>query len=1015
MQTSYPIFESNQVLLSNHLNEVVNYLEQQDRMTRSRLIGIGIVCGLDVSNEPQTNRIRISRGCAVTSEGRLLFQEEMLFGFYRDYTLPVPDQKVVDTGLVDTSKYNYFHNGRGVQIKMWELLPINYQPGQGEPAPTAISSGFPDDKVVLLYLEAHPESLRNCDISDCENKGIRMNLTLRNLLIKKNDAKNILNKELAIANRPVNLSEHPRYGLYKVNVEKVTPFSDSIDTLTELLGKMVDTAEKNFSQVFKMLKKSYDAYKYLLSDLYSSQKFPNGPFGNPGYQANVTAQFKQNIFSFQYFNEFTGDLIQSYNEFIEAAFRLEAECCPNPGRFPLHILLGEVAEGPKAFQVSFNNAKAAAKFDPGSADSDMGPKTRPLAYRHYFIPSMLFDRQHKRLQEVRSLHYRTYLLAYRYDTRNLFQKQIRITPSKKGDYQLSDKAIPFYYAVGQASDLHRNWSFTKTITNSLNDVFSYHFMNMKQHPLWNSIDTHNFYRIEGIVGKGLGQVMKEVIGLKQQLGLSFAVEPVYVGLTMQNDLASMVMNQDALVMARQGLNRLLLCRFRDLDVVFLILMAFIFNYLYTIIALVSKFNTSTVAGLGNAGGVTPGAGVGHPGIPGMRVGTRIDQPFGLNIQPKFAEVALKEIRDSKYKVGAITDTLTVGETVKNSIGKFFTKIKKVKSTENMYDRTLNQVKKINPKWDPKDVTDKIYPSITLLDRAEELIDTASAASIADFDYVKFEARYDGFVKAFDTFVEHSVKLDLSKHPELAATRELLLQNYRAVATTGPQAIISNMVAEFRQRLENVFNELVLTGYSKRHPGMEHKGGVQEGGTLILLYTHKNYAAQLLKSHKSEIETRVKVVHAMSAAPMAMVNMKDPGLVLGTIPQAIEPLDDFIVIADFCVPYLCCDTDCSDIDLAPVSKSPQVKVTVVGTVYGEAKKAGVKPTVLKSARVTAKNLATGKAAKVKMKNGSYAFTAYTGTYLIAVKPSKIFHPAEQTLAIAPSKTPISQNFVLRRRL
>ena len=45
MQTSYPVFESGQVLTSRHLNDLVEYLDEQDRLTRNKLVGIGIVCG----------------------------------------------------------------------------------------------------------------------------------------------------------------------------------------------------------------------------------------------------------------------------------------------------------------------------------------------------------------------------------------------------------------------------------------------------------------------------------------------------------------------------------------------------------------------------------------------------------------------------------------------------------------------------------------------------------------------------------------------------------------------------------------------------------------------------------------------------------------------------------------------------------------------------------------------------------------------------------------------------------
>ena len=45
---NYPDFVPDQVLTSDHLNDLFDYLDNQGRMTRSNLSGIGIVCGLQV-------------------------------------------------------------------------------------------------------------------------------------------------------------------------------------------------------------------------------------------------------------------------------------------------------------------------------------------------------------------------------------------------------------------------------------------------------------------------------------------------------------------------------------------------------------------------------------------------------------------------------------------------------------------------------------------------------------------------------------------------------------------------------------------------------------------------------------------------------------------------------------------------------------------------------------------------------------------------------------------------------
>jgi hypothetical protein len=87
---TYPVFEADQVLTNDHLNSLVNYLDQQDRLTRMKLVGSGIVCGLEI--EPATSEIKISKGCAVTSQGFMVLHCDTVYTHYVPYTAPAfPD------------------------------------------------------------------------------------------------------------------------------------------------------------------------------------------------------------------------------------------------------------------------------------------------------------------------------------------------------------------------------------------------------------------------------------------------------------------------------------------------------------------------------------------------------------------------------------------------------------------------------------------------------------------------------------------------------------------------------------------------------------------------------------------------------------------------------------------------------------------------------------------------------------------------------------------------------------
>src|SRR5215831_11608027 len=104
----YPVFEANQVLTSLHLNEVFDYLDQQERQTRSHLIGIGIICGLEIKLSGGV--IALSKGCGVTSEGYIIIEPaDVSLVAYRNYTLP--------SGI----DYPQFKSGNK-QIALWELF-----------------------------------------------------------------------------------------------------------------------------------------------------------------------------------------------------------------------------------------------------------------------------------------------------------------------------------------------------------------------------------------------------------------------------------------------------------------------------------------------------------------------------------------------------------------------------------------------------------------------------------------------------------------------------------------------------------------------------------------------------------------------------------------------------------------------------------------------------------------------------------------------------------------------------
>ncbi|MCX2743878.1 carboxypeptidase-like regulatory domain-containing protein [Mangrovivirga sp. M17] len=998
--SEYPVFEPNQVLSYTHLNDLVGYLEKQDRDTRNKLIGIGILCGLQPSWKPTEEVVYISKGTAVTSQGFLISLKENFYNKFLPYTLPGTSIEESSDGEFEDEPYHFFKDQNNENIDMWELLPTDFVQEEGEEEPGEITEEFLNEKVILLYLECERESLRNCDINDCSDKGAKMTFDIRVIAINESDAIDILHKEEEIAKLPVHLNEHPKFNLNNLNIEKINPSRYNIKNFIELYSRIKSILDGLKPDLIDALENSFETYQYLLTEIYPESDFPSGPFDNlSGHLARVNSDFAQNLISLQYLYDFYYDLVQSYNEFIHFAHKFVAECCPNPKRFPKHILLGK----PDHSKTAFSPTSLGNDFNPILAQTGLAPSSRPLQYRHYFIPSMIFQEQGMLLNKIRSLHYRLYLSAFRYDSSVMNQKDIQITPSKDGEFYLSEKSIPFYYAFNGSDDFHANWSFNKTIRNDLNRILSYQFISEANvHPLLNKMDDHNFYRIEGHIGQGLATVMKNLINQKKDLGLSFAIEPIYFGLTgnkdQDNEQISELMN---------SARRLLMCKMRDLDIIFLILIAILFFMLFMLLILLSRIGRSTLK-MPHLDLESHAAETIEKDFPESRNRDFIDKKI---IRQKSDKI-LKKIRNEKgYDKGTVVKEINKESQVKD-LGNLYLAINGEGQKENLYERTHRVIKReIKKDTDVKTITEAIYPTVALMDSTEDLMKSLSSESISKFDFELFEARYNYFVEAFTNFDNQDTPQILQKDQYYAEAKQYTAEKRSVLATDNTQSLLGNLSGELSERFFNILSEMTLPGYASKHPEMEHKAGVPKGGTFVILYAHKDSVDEDFKELMEELGDKFiltneyymtmehhlakkkkisfleeKLVAAKKAPKinaMAAVNF-----------QPSDPLDNYIVLGDFCISTQCCDGDCSDIFEEEVE---QGEATITGTV----RDAG-KGNMIFGASVTAININTNEAKETEVDENGYSLNLPDGTYKVIAK-ARAYEQKSQTITIQPNQT------------
>jgi hypothetical protein len=505
---TYPVFESNQVLTSSQLNQMVNYLDQQNRLTRAKLIGMGIVCGLELSYNPSTSTLTISKGTGITSEGYLINLGDCPTVKYRPYKLP---ENII---------YGPFVNpvSQKMDIALHELITEDAEPGtEDKTLDTPVD--FLDDKVVILFIETFDKDLKSCLGKSCDELGKDRILTVRKLLINKTD----LNKVWSRTNTgKLDAVFADKFELPELNLPRAL-LDSGISDYVSLSDRYAKAISAVYDPVFNALSQTYTIYRPLLLDAYGEN--------NPFVRAPITtlkSKWKEFIgntsspgipfLGIQYLYDFMEDLILAYSEFKNTAFDLLSECCPDMSRFPRHLMLGE-ALAPKLDLCTRNE------------------------FRNEFVQAPVYNHQTELLQKTISLHNRIVLMLESFSLERInaasgTEMEIHITPSIEKSSTLSLRSIPWYYDLDVNSSysplgkLEDYWNLDvakKCPQTSDGLVLSYQRQIPDQTapdtklatPLYYNLHQYGFFRIEGHIGKDLSDTADEVLEIRDTFNLPF--------------------------------------------------------------------------------------------------------------------------------------------------------------------------------------------------------------------------------------------------------------------------------------------------------------------------------------------------------------------------------------------------------------------------------------------------------------------------------------------------------------
>ncbi|MEJ5049578.1 hypothetical protein WH221_07045 [Chryseobacterium culicis] len=489
----------------DQFNEFLDFFEDQDRLSRVLLQGVGIVCGLKptlIYKNRLLSSIQLSQGVALTTDGDLLTLNNTS---KKSEDLYMSDLKTVDLENKDFThfkaydnfkiKYPSFYEGNE-QIELWELATAQEAISDFQPINNLTNL---EDKYLLLYLEDYEKEIKPCRGVDCDNHGIQQIRNLKVLVTTASGINHILGEDGFTLPDPitgeVQLKRKDRLQPHPLFIEDIMePVKQNRVILEQFVSEKKLSASDLKNIYIKALDKT-DFGKVVFERMEAIGKIVGISTANHAtFKASFTRIFNQES-GFQYAYDVVKDLMDTYSEIIELLPKAFTKCLPDFVSFPKHIMLGKLLSD---LQLDFS--------------------------RHQFYNSPALD-DDKATQKVKTLISRFNQQAGYFNPDNIVKnkERVKITPSQKLN-PLSNKAIPFYYTVTE--DFLKAWNFDKTSNRSSNSnlTFDTDWVLIgkfeKESPLNLNIDNYSFYNIEGHQGMDYQIAFEQIkeIKDKQQLG-----------------------------------------------------------------------------------------------------------------------------------------------------------------------------------------------------------------------------------------------------------------------------------------------------------------------------------------------------------------------------------------------------------------------------------------------------------------------------------------------------------------
>ncbi len=536
----YPYFKKGQVLKNTDLNNMVEYLDEQNRTTRVLVVGSGIFSGLEVEvthgeEENDPVQIEVSQGFGLSSDGHIIQLHDsepikkIVYSHYKKLVVSERHFRCKDT------------NGENETEISWDTFELlqEYSETEGEDAVKPLNEIASEEGVsgaycLVLWVSQEQIDRPYC-IDICDDNGADLTISIKALLVKRDDLQLVeeSNEEEVVVENDFNPPSIniPAFGYaqteimvpgaensqttYVVNPALIENYDDFLNNYISIIRKVVGNTgsiEEAFSWAYNYMgmlglaggENPFDGLNNRLIELlklYSEPKLePNTP--------------PENI-DIQYLFLYLHDLKKAFEEFVHTICNVQTSILPDLCAHVRYIALGGIEINAEEYPFFTVTQGCRTTFQPSLFNGVNSALIKEVEF--------LFERMKKlTITENGMLE-----LPVKYQSFPL----IRAIPGRERQKPLSKHSIPYYYK----KDIKDFWVTGNVLDCPDYKITGYRYIDNKnffpeENPLFYQDDEYKFFRIEGHVGKNT-QVAYDTLKIWiDNFNLPIALKIVYLDL-----------------------------------------------------------------------------------------------------------------------------------------------------------------------------------------------------------------------------------------------------------------------------------------------------------------------------------------------------------------------------------------------------------------------------------------------------------------------------------------------------